>query len=143
MCGGCGGILRRPRKYFALISEARLTLPKPGGEQLLLANCVKPLPSLSALPPGSPDRSRGSSPLNDSGYSSGTPSDNAADPRPLIHRTSSLVSSVLSSDGGSVREDVKVEPRDATKAFFGGMNNHSIAARERMRSLRVARLAME
>jgi stearoyl-CoA desaturase (delta-9 desaturase) len=143
MCGGCGGILRRPRKYFALISEARLTLPKPGGEQLLLANCVKPLPSLSALPPGSPDLSRGSSPLIDSGYSSGTPSDNAADPRPLIHRTSSLVSSVRSGDGGSVREDVKVELRDATKAFFGGMNNHSIAARERMRSLRVARLAVE
>jgi stearoyl-CoA desaturase (delta-9 desaturase) len=118
-------------------------LPKPGGEQVLLANCVKPLPTLSALPPDSPDLSRGSFPLIDSGYSSGTPSDKAADPRPLILRTLSLVNSVSSSDDGSVHEDVKVGPRDATKAFFGGMNNHSIAARERMRSLRVARLSME
>jgi stearoyl-CoA desaturase (delta-9 desaturase) len=55
----------------------------------------------------------------------------------------SLVSSVSSSDDGSFREDAKVELREATKAFFGGMNNHSIAARERMRSLRVARLATE
>ncbi|RSH94147.1 hypothetical protein EHS25_003950 [Saitozyma podzolica] len=114
----------------------------PGGEQLLFANCVKPVPTLSALPPDSPDFSRGSSPPIDSGYSSGTPSDKAADPRPLIHRTLSLASSVSSSDDGSVREDAK-ELRDATKAFFGGMNNHSIAARERMRSLRVARLASE
>jgi stearoyl-CoA desaturase (delta-9 desaturase) len=117
-------------------------LPKPGGEQLLLANCVKPLPTLSALPLHSSDFSRGSFPPIDSGYSSGTPSDKAADPRPLIHRTLSL-SSVSSSDDGSVREVAKVELREATKAFFGGMNNHSIAARERMRSLRVARLATE
>jgi stearoyl-CoA desaturase (delta-9 desaturase) len=118
-------------------------LPKPGGEQLLLANCVKPLPTLSALPLHSSDFSRGSFPPIDSGYSSGSPSDKAADPRPLIHRALSLVSSVSSSDDGSFREDAKVELREATKAFFGGMNNHSIAARERMRSLRVARLATE
>jgi hypothetical protein len=30
--------------------------------------------------------------------------------------------------------------RDATRSFFGGMNNHSSAAREMMRCLRVAKL---
>jgi hypothetical protein len=63
---------------------------------------------------------------------------------PLIHRTLSLVSSVSSSDNGRVPEDAEVERREATKAILGGgMNNHSIAARERMRSLRLARLVTE
>ena len=35
-------------------------------------------------------------------------------------------------------DDVKL--KDATKVFFGGMNNHSGAAKEKMRCLRVARL---
>lgn len=33
-------------------------------------------------------------------------------------------------------DEVKV--RDATRNFFGGMNNHSQAAKEMMRTLRVA-----
>ncbi|RSH87110.1 hypothetical protein EHS25_003599 [Saitozyma podzolica] len=121
----------------------------PGGEQLLLANCVRPLRRLPSIPfdPLSPDLPRSSSPLIDSGYSSDTPSLSDADradgaARPLFHRTTSAISSV-SSDEGGVSGDPEVALRDATRVFFGGMNNHSVAARERMRSLRVARLAAE
>jgi stearoyl-CoA desaturase (delta-9 desaturase) len=35
----------------------------------------------------------------------------------------------------------QVQLRDATRSFFGGMNNHSGAAKEMMRCLRIAKLA--
>lgn len=45
------------------------------------------------------------------------------------------------SINGNVRVDKEIRLKDATRAFFGGMNNHSAAAREMMRCLRVAKLA--
>jgi stearoyl-CoA desaturase (delta-9 desaturase) len=133
----------------ASTERSQLISHQPGGEQLLLANCVRPLRRLPSIPfdPLSPDLCRSSSPLIDSGYSSGTPSLSDADradgaARPLFHRTTSVISSG-SSDEGGVSGDSEVALRDATRVFFGGMNNHSVAARERMRSLRVARLAAE
>jgi len=47
------------------------------------------------------------------------------------------MSSLPSSDSEGPEEK---ELRNATRAFFGGMNNHSGAAKERMRCMRVARL---
>jgi stearoyl-CoA desaturase (delta-9 desaturase) len=38
-------------------------------------------------------------------------------------------------------QEEMVQLKDATRSFFGGMNNHSGAAREMMRCLRIAKLA--
>lgn len=43
------------------------------------------------------------------------------------------------TDSGYFSGEGDVKLKDATKAFFGGMNNHSGAAKEWMRCLRVAR----
>ena len=56
-------------------------------------------------------------------------------------RSSPIIDSGYSS--GGMNADEKIALRDATKAFFGGMNNHTSAAKARMRCLRVARLAEE
>jgi hypothetical protein len=45
--------------------------------------------------------------------------------------------------GPELKSKEQVKLRDATKSFFGGMNNHSAAAKEMMRCLRVAKLANE
>jgi stearoyl-CoA desaturase (delta-9 desaturase) len=39
---------------------------------------------------------------------------------------------------GDEQDETEVKLRDATRNFFGGMNNHSGAAKEMMRTLRVA-----
>ena len=72
-----------------------------------------------------------SSPLIDSGYSS-----SLSDPK-------STPGSRMSSAASSSDDEMAVtsrELRDATRAFFGGINNHSGAAKEKMRCFRVARL---
>ena len=56
-------------------------------------------------------------------------------------RSSPIIDSGYSSGGLNAEE--KIVLRDASKAFFGGMNNHTSAAKARMRCLRVARLAEE
>ncbi|WVQ63466.1 uncharacterized protein L199_001619 [Kwoniella botswanensis] len=87
----------------------------PGGNDLLLSHCVLPLPSENA------------DDLDiDSGYAS---SELASPPQ---HKIS------LSSP--EIDEVDQIVFKDATRAFFGGMNNHSGAAKEWMRCLRVARL---
>jgi stearoyl-CoA desaturase (delta-9 desaturase) len=70
--------------------------------------------AISTLPSGSPK-------ATDSGYSSST---SESDDRTKLE----------------INDEVEVKLKDATRAFFGGMNNHSIAAREWMRCLRVAKL---
>jgi hypothetical protein len=45
--------------------------------------------------------------------------------------------------GPELKTKSEIRLRDATKSFFGGMNNHSAAAKEMMRCLRVAKLASE
>ena len=83
----------------------------PGGAHLLLSHAVGSLPSATTTAISAP-----SSPSSSTGLTS--PSDSGY------------------SSGG--KDDVKL--KDATRAFFGGMNNHSGAAKERMRCFRVARL---
>ncbi|RXK37037.1 hypothetical protein M231_05696 [Tremella mesenterica] len=93
----------------------------PGGEQLLLSHSVSLILRRQA-PLSSSDT------LVDLGYSSASPSGSDDESSPVkVHD----------------RDDKQQEerPRDATRAFFGGMNNHSEAAREMMRCLRVARVA--
>ena len=82
----------------------------PGGAHLLLSHAV------GSLPVASSSGNASSSSVSSDGLTS--PSDSGY------------------SSGG--KDDVKL--KDATKAFFGGMNNHSGAAKERMRCFRVARL---
>nr|XP_019050923.1 hypothetical protein I302_01366 [Kwoniella bestiolae CBS 10118]OCF29853.1 hypothetical protein I302_01366 [Kwoniella bestiolae CBS 10118] len=85
----------------------------PGGQDLLLSHSVFPLPSE----------------LDDLDIDSGYASSELASP-PLNKMTLS----------GSDELDDQIVLKDATRAFFGGMNNHSGAAKEWMRCLRVARL---
>ena len=94
---------------------------QPGGEALLLSHCVSPLPSSSASSSSScsSDGDQSDSSNIDSGYASGSST---------RKRNTHLA-------------DSDIHLKDATRSFFGGMNNHSGAAREMMRCLRVARLA--
>ena len=92
---------------------------QPGGKGLILSHAVYPLPTSYFDPsnlstPCSSTSESGES-FTDSGYSS----------------------------GGHDTDNEKIVLRDATKAFFGGMNNHTGGARHTMRCLRVARLAEE
>lgn len=98
-----------------LVDLQMLTI-QPGGEDLLLSHCVAPLPSALDSASGSGSESDSSSTLVDSGYAS-------------------------SSSNSARGKDQVPQLRDATRSFFGGMNNHSAAAREMMRCLRVAKLA--
>ena len=188
-CGlvGCGG--------------STLICQQPGGEQLLLANTIRPLPSAldltvypAASSPSSTSRSfsaassassssagsRPTSPdLVDSGYSSGSQTSSSS---PLKKATTLPCSMSADEDGfsgevslrrrrqardpdlgpvgvdiedgskdadgpllaradegaGDEQDDTELKLRDATRNFFGGMNNHSGAAKEMMRTLRVA-----
>ncbi|ORX40890.1 hypothetical protein BD324DRAFT_647794 [Kockovaella imperatae] len=106
-----------------IVDAGRFLPDHPGGKQLLLAHAVTTLPashfdslesSLSSPTSPAMSDSGDSFPFTDSGYTSGDHDDND-----------------------------KLILRDATKAFFGGMNNHTGAAKAQMRSLRVARLADE
>jgi len=102
----------------------------PGGQYLLMSHSVFSLPPTSSLSPSSSMSdfdSRPPSPLIDSGYSSAS--------------GLSRKSFKSQSDSDDL-DDERVVPalRDATKAFNGGMNNHSGAAKEILRCLRVARL---
>ena len=103
---------------------------QPGGGHLLLSNCISPLSYLpsTASSSDSDEVSPPSSPLIDSGYSSG-PSE--------VKFQHTALSSASGSDSDSPDEK---EVKNATRAFFGGINNHSGAAKERMRCMRVARL---
>lgn len=94
---------------------------QPGGEALLLSHCVSPLPSSSASSSSScsSDGDQSDSSNIDSGYASG--------------------SSTRKRNTHLAESDIHL--KDATRSFFGGMNNHSGAAREMMRCLRVARLS--
>ncbi|WWD07182.1 hypothetical protein V865_005279 [Kwoniella europaea PYCC6329] len=87
----------------------------PGGNDLLLTHCVLPLPSEST---------------DDIDIDSGYASSELASP-PL---------NKISLSSPEVDEVDQIVLKDATRAFFGGMNNHSGAAKEWMRCLRVARL---
>jgi stearoyl-CoA desaturase (delta-9 desaturase) len=100
----------------------KLTM-QPGGEALLLSHCVTPLPSSSASSSSSysSDGDQSDTSNIDSGYASG--------------------SSTRKRNTHSEDLDSEIHLRDATRSFFGGMNNHSGAAREMMRCLRVARLS--
>ncbi|WWC64975.1 uncharacterized protein I303_107589 [Kwoniella dejecticola CBS 10117] len=95
----------------------------PGGQDLLLSHCVLPL---------SRETDDTVSPQDiDSGYASSelsSPQSKSSANLPDIHITP------------LAEEDDTIMLKDATRAFFGGMNNHSIAAKEWMRCLRVARL---
>lgn len=91
---------------------------QPGGKGLIISHGVYPLPISHFDPsnlstPSSPTSESSDLPVTDSGYSS----------------------------GGHDTDNNKVVLKDATKAFFGGMNNHTGGARHQMRCLRVARLA--
>ncbi|WRT70932.1 uncharacterized protein IL334_007931 [Kwoniella shivajii] len=92
----------------------------PGGQDLLLSHCVFPLPI--------EDDSRDI----DSGYASSE----MASPPP---KSSIQLPDVINES--SLIGDDDIILKDATRAFFGGMNNHSGAAKEWMRCLRVAKLA--
>lgn len=85
----------------------------PGGSQLLLNHAVKSLPDEA-----------------ESDTESATTS-SVASHTPAL---SGIDSGYFSGTGD------EIQLKDATKAFFGGMNNHSGAAKEKMRCLRVARL---
>ncbi|OCF78798.1 hypothetical protein I204_00742 [Kwoniella mangroviensis CBS 8886] len=87
----------------------------PGGNDLLLSHCVLPLPSEST---------------DDLDIDSGYASSELASP-PL---------NKISLSSPEIDEVDQIVLKDATRAFFGGMNNHSGAAKEWMRCLRVARL---
>jgi stearoyl-CoA desaturase (delta-9 desaturase) len=100
---------------------------QPGGEGLLLSHCVAPLPTFD-LEGGSDSDS---STLVDSGYSSASSS---SSPQKRLNTINTRGSR------GEVEKDESIQLRDATRSFFGGMNNHSGAAREMMRCLRVAKL---
>ncbi|WWD20909.1 hypothetical protein CI109_105387 [Kwoniella shandongensis] len=108
----------------------------PGGQELLLTHCVAPLPQALSIDSAS-DSSIPGTPEIDSGYSSGsfTPSPKKR-VLPLVDANVTVLSSIEGDE-----EEVKL--KDATKAFFGGMNNHSGAAKEWMRCLRVARLGRD
>lgn len=135
----------------------------PGGEHLLLANSIRPLSSTldfsihttstTSPTPSSPNTRPVSPDQIDSGYSSGSqsspikksfvlPSANASSGLVRRHRSSSFdaaaVPALENDDLADMEEAGEVKLRDATKAFFGGMNNHSGAAKEMMRTLRVA-----
>lgn len=94
-----------------IVDVGRYLDEHPGGRHLLLSHAVGSLPTATIS-----QSSTTSSPASSTGLIS--PSDSGY------------------SSGG--KDDVKL--KDATKAFFGGMNNHSGAAKERMRCFRVARL---
>ena len=118
---------------------------QPGGSHLLLSHCVFQLPSTSSFTaPIEIDRlSCPSSPLIGSVYSSGssvseTPTSSASSSDLDFDVVMTPTSSAPSSDSDTLE---KKELRNATLAFFGGMNNHSGAAKERMRCMRIARLA--
>lgn len=136
---------------------------QPGGEHLLLANSIRPLSSTldfsihttstTSPTPSSPNTRPVSPDQIDSGYSSGSqsspikksfvlPSANASSGLVRRHRSSSFDAAAVpareNDDLADMEEAGEVKLRDATKAFFGGMNNHSGAAKEMMRTLRVA-----
>lgn len=142
---------------------------QPGGEELIVSHAVSPLPSnltLTSVPFSDSvsleEVSRPSSPINDSGYSSGSfvsPTSKSKSLRlpPLVRCSSAGSSASLSpsasastspsrstesGDGDLDSDSAAAGPplRDATRSFFGGMNNHSGAAKELMRVMRVARL---
>ncbi|WWC72799.1 uncharacterized protein I206_106763 [Kwoniella pini CBS 10737] len=99
----------------------------PGGEELLLSHCVLPLSREEEDTISSQDI--------DSGYASSEISS--------PHSKSSFKlpgTKMEEEDNYEDEEDQIIILKDATRAFFGGMNNHSIAAKEWMRCLRVARL---
>lgn len=181
---GCGGSM--------------LIYQQPGGEQLLLANTIRPLHSaldLTVYPASSSpsstscsfsaassasSSSAGSRPtspdLVDSGYSSGSQTSSSplrkattlpcspstdkdgSSGEALLRRRRQARDSDPGTEGVSIEEgredtqgplradigvgdqqdETEVKLRDATRNFFGGMNNHSGAAKEMMRTLRVA-----
>ncbi|ORY21154.1 hypothetical protein BCR39DRAFT_554136 [Naematelia encephala] len=97
----------------------------PGGEHLLLSHSIAKLSSFSV-----------GANADDSGYSSSSPSS-----PPLGANCRLRAVSPGSSNSSQEDNEESVDLRDATRAFFGGMNNHSGAAKERMRCMRIARLA--
>ncbi|WWC92552.1 uncharacterized protein L201_007511 [Kwoniella dendrophila CBS 6074] len=102
----------------------------PGGLDLLMSHCVFPLPS----------DDEDSTPDIDSGYAS---SEHASPPSKPSMKLPDMISPVDIDDDITKRLELNNEQimlKDATRAFFGGMNNHSGAAKEWMRCLRVARL---
>ncbi|OCF35996.1 hypothetical protein I316_02491 [Kwoniella heveanensis BCC8398] len=117
----------------------------PGGQDLLLSHAVYPLPAIDDTD------SEPSSPDIDSGYASSTFSASPSPSRPSLVLPP-ITDTVTHEDGtaSNLEKDKRSKKRrnvdsdivlkDATKAFFGGMNNHSGAAKEWMRCLRVARL---
>lgn len=121
-----GGYLN---EHVSSPTRTKLTV-QPGGAHLLLSHCVSPLPAARSYTAPSPDTddSCPSSPLMVSVYSPAS-SESKLELTPM--------SSVSGSDNEAPTDK---ELRDATRSFFGGMNNHSGAARERMRCMRVARL---
>ena len=120
----------------------------------MLSNSIRPLSSTldfsqRPITSTSPDpASRPDSPeLIDSGYSSGSQSPPNAKPAPLPTDKADdgpVRRRLSASDDGAEETELResevaeVKLRDATKAFFGGINNHSQAAKEMMRTLRVA-----
>lgn len=66
-----------------------------------------------------------------------------AEPIPLPATfTQLLKSNLISNLADSVPDhtDQTFSLRDATRPFFGGLNNHSAAAKDRMRGLRIGKL---
>jgi stearoyl-CoA desaturase (delta-9 desaturase) len=100
-----------------IVDVGRYIEEHPGGAQLLLNHAVKPLSNESESDDDTPLSSRASSTALEA-----TPASSGHD------------SGYFSEPLGDI------QLKDATRAFFGGMNNHSGAAKEKMRCLRVARL---
>ncbi|KAK4688754.1 stearoyl-CoA desaturase (Delta-9 desaturase), partial [Tremellales sp. Uapishka_1] len=132
----CGNGARRRRVLLIIegcvVDAGGYLDDHPGGQHLLLSQSVYPLPStLTFTAPTEDDLSEAYSSGVDSGYSS------ASSPPSSRHADSPGSSSDSSDD---VPPALEKELREASKSFFGGINNHSGAAKETMRCLRVARL---
>lgn len=98
--------------FFSSPRSSCVLMSQPGGQQLLLNNCIAPLAAGLAL-------------------AASVDPDASAHPHIANPRSAKM-------------PDADVPKlRDASHSFFGGMNNHSAAAKDRMRCLRVATLKEE
>ncbi|GHJ86929.1 hypothetical protein NliqN6_3331 [Naganishia liquefaciens] len=119
----------------------------PGGPSLLRNWSIKPDDSHSGNEPASsPSRRRsahGATSPADSGYESASPK--AAKSRILEDLTaieaSCLEKRLRQTDTTGMGMASELKIKDASKAFFGQINNHSQAAKEKMRCFRVAKLS--
>lgn len=80
----------------------------------------------------------------DSGYASSASSPTSpSSPTLRSHPRTSSTSTKPKEEVRRAEKSDTIRLKDATRSFFGGMNNHSGAAREIMRCLRVAKLATD